>query len=272
MTTENEAIIEVATRAAGAETLTLGEYHIVVLRDGLAQIDLTGDQYRDRPQRKSGTVVVRDAPSFLAYWGKHSTAASEIYADRDQLSVIGLLDAYGAEQESTAWREHRVLLRLRHSESFKAWTAASRSLVSQTQFAEFIEDHRADVVTPTAAEVLELAQTFQANTKVTFKSSQLLRSGQRQLQYVETIEASGGQRGEMTIPEALELGLPIFDGATVADQVTARLRYRIEDGRLKLGVVLDRINEVVESAFEGVVAEVSTGVGSSTPVLRGSPA
>lgn len=271
MTTDTAAIIDVAQQAAGAETLALGEYHIVVTPQGVTHIDLTGDQYRGLPRRKTGTVVVRDAASFLAYWSKHSSEASEVYADRDQVAVVGILDAYGTGGDATNWRQHQVVLKLRHSESFKAWTAISRSLSNQTQFAEFIEEHRSDVITPTAAEVLELAQTFQANTKVTFRSSQLLRSGQRQLQYVETIEASGGQRGEMTIPEALELGLPVFDGATLADRVTARLRYRIEDGRLKLGVVLDQVSEVIDSAFEGVVTEVGAGVGD-VPVLRGTPA
>lgn len=270
-TTDNvTAIIDIAQQAAGAKALTLGEYHIVVTPNGVSHIDLTGDAYRTSPQRKTGTVLVRDAASFVAYWDKHASDASEVYADREKLTVTAVLDAHGAEPADTGWRQHRVVLQLRYSEQFTAWSTLSRSLIAQAQFAEFIEDHRADIITPTAAEVLELAQTFQAHTKVTFKSSQLLRSGERQLQYVESIEASGGQRGEMTIPESLELGLPVFDGAAVADQVTARLRYRIEDGRLKLGIVLDRRSEVIDAAFEGVVAEVDGGV--DVTILRGTPA
>lgn len=268
--TETQALIDITRQAADPVSLALGEYHVVHTADGVVQIDLTGDRYLELPRRKHGTVVVRDAASFLAYWGKHSTEASELYADRDRLSVTGVLDAHGTDADEADWGQHRVVLQLRHSPAFKAWLQLSGNLVTQTGFAEFIEDHRGDIVEPTAADVLELAQTFQATTKVSFRSSNRLKSGARQLSYVEDVEASAGQRGELTIPDELRLGLLVFEGGSVADAVTARLRYRIEDGRLRLGVVLDRIAEVVDGAFAGVVAVVDTAV--SQPVMFGTPA
>jgi uncharacterized protein YfdQ (DUF2303 family) len=270
-TTDTHAVIELAQASAGPHNLELGGYYVVATAQGqLHQIDLTTDRYLDQPVRKTGNVVVRDAASFLAYWGKHSTAASEIYADRDRLSITGVVDAHGPAAEDTNWGQHRIVLQLRHSPAFKAWQHLSGSLVGQTQFAEFIEDRRGDIREPAAADVLELAQTFQATTKVSFRSSNRLSSGARQLSYVEDVEASAGQRGEMTIPDELHLALAIFEGADVADAVTARLRYRIEDGRLRLGVVLDRVAEVVDGAFAGVVSAVDDTV--EQPVLFGTPA
>jgi uncharacterized protein YfdQ (DUF2303 family) len=265
-----QSVIELARANAQPTMLELGEYHVVPTATGLVQIDLTGDRYLVTPNRKVGTVVVRDAASFLHYWTKHSTAASEIYADRDRLTVTGVLDAHGPDDEDTGWGQHRVVLQLRNSPAFKAWLALSGNLVGQTQFAEFIEDRRGDIREPAAADVLELAQTFQATTKVAFRSSNRLNSGARQLSYVEDVEASAGQRGELVIPDELSLAVAIFEGAAVADAITARLRYRIEDGRLRLGVVLDRVTEVVDGAFAGVVAEVDGGV--EQPVLYGTPA
>jgi uncharacterized protein YfdQ (DUF2303 family) len=266
--TDTEAVIDLARTSVAPDSLALGEYHVVQSAAGLVQIDLTGEQHLEKPKRKRGTVIVRDGASFLAYWGKHATANSEVYADRDKLAVTAVIDAHGPAADDTDWRQHQLVLQLRYSPAFKAWHSLSGQLVSQTQFAEFVEDHRGDIREPAAADVLELAQTFEATNRVQFRSSSRLKSGERQLSYVESVDASAGQRGELTIPDALGLAVAVFEGAAVADAITARLRYRIEDGRLRLGVVLDRIAEVVDGAFAGVVSEVAGGIGE-TPVLYG---
>jgi uncharacterized protein YfdQ (DUF2303 family) len=143
-------------------------------------------------------------------------------------------------------------------------------LSDQLQQLVFIEDHRADIQSPPAADLLELAQTFQATTKVSFKSGSVLKSGQRQLQYVEETQASAGQKGNISIPDEFQLALRVYEGAEVADAVTARLRYRIDgDGRLGLMFVLDQLPDVVNAAFEGVIAQLDEQVG--VPIMRGVP-
>lgn len=261
-------IAGLAQSASGAETLELGEYHIVAGPNGVEHIDLTGDRWRDAPRRKVGMVTVRDVVSFLGYWEKHSDQASEIFADRERLTVTAVLDAHGMDEPR--WQEHRLVLGLRHSKAFQAWQALDGKPLSQTAFAEFIEDRRPDIVNPSAAELLELAMTFQAVTRVSFKSSSVLKSGQRQLSYVEETDAAAGAKGNITIPDSFELALKVFDGAAEADPVTARLRYRISNGNLSLIFVLDQLNEVVDTAFKAVWDEIDTSV--EQPILRGSPA
>lgn len=150
--------------------------------------------------------------------------------------------------------------------------------MSQVAFAEYIEDHRPDVRVPAAADLLELAQDFQATSKATFRSGTILKSGQRNLQYTEQVDAQAGPNGTIAIPDALDLALEVFEGAGTADVVHARFRYRVgSDGRLTLGVILDQLVDVVNSAFEGVVVEVVDGLGKLTahpdapPILRGTP-
>jgi uncharacterized protein YfdQ (DUF2303 family) len=270
-TTEDaQTVAELARAGTEPHRIDPGSIYLVATADGdVQQFDLTGDAYRDTPRRKTGTTVVRDPDSFLAYWGKHSDPGSEVYADRQALTITAVLNAHTAD--SARFGDHRVVLRLRHSDSFEAWAAASGKDMNQTRFAEFVEDHRTDIRTPPAADLLELAQTFQATTKVSFKSGSILKSGQRQLTYVEETDASAGRKGQLTIPDDFELGLAVFQGATEADAVTARLRYRISgEGRLALLFILDRLPEVVDAAFEGVVAAVAAGV--AVPILRGTPA
>jgi uncharacterized protein YfdQ (DUF2303 family) len=263
-----EAIADLTRNGVGAERLELGGYYTYLIGGRVELVDLTGDQYRDAPTRKVGTTTVRDVPSWLAYYGKHHDPDSEIYADRQGLTVTAVLDAHGPDQPR--FGTHRLVLRLRHSDEFTAWQAASGRMMSQTGFAEFLEDHRGAVVEPAAADMVELAQTFQAKTKVDFKSSTILASGQRQLTYVEQVDASAGQRGQLVIPPSFTLALQVFEGAAHADAVTARLRYRINDGSLQIGFVLDQLAEVVSTAFVGVVGEIEAGV--TQPVLYGTPA
>ena len=270
MSTEADAIIAAARLGAEPCSLELGEYHIVPTANGDVRVfDLTGDQYRDEPARKTGTTVVCDVPSFLAFYGKHASSDAEVFADRTRGTVTAILDAHTPYGGVPQWQAHRVVLLLKHTEAFTAWKGVDGKYMAQSSFAEFIEDRRADIIEPTAADVLELAQTFQATTKVDFKSSSILKSGQRQLSYVESIDAKAGQRGDMAVPDHLQLAIAVYEGATVADAITARLRFRIVDGKLNLAVVLDQLTDVVRAAFEGVIAEIQAGV--PVPVLRGTP-
>lgn len=267
-----EAISSLADAASGSESLELGLYHVITSRDGkLHEIDLTGDRWRERPRRKKGTVTFSDVPSFLACWEKHAiNRFSEVYADRRALTVVGVLNANGSGHGDTDWADHREVLQLRHTDSFMAWANRSASPMTQVQFAEFLEDHRPDVIEPTAADLMELAQTFQATTKVAFRSASILKSGERALNYVEQIDATAGRDGQITIPDSFTLALKVFDGDETAVEVTARLRYRINDGKLSMLFILDRLSEVVDAAFEGVVSAIDSSVG--VPVLRGTPA
>lgn len=270
MSTDTDAIITAARMGTEPHTLKLGEYHIVPTANGDVRVfDLTGDQYLDQPMRKTGTVTVADVPSFLALYNKHASPDAEVFADRTRGSVTAILDAHTGHGGIPQWQGHRVVLQLKHTEAFTAWSGVNGKMMSQTSFAEFIEDRRADIIEPTAADVLELAQTFQATTKVDFKSSSILKSGQRQLSYVESVNASAGQRGDMAVPDHLQLAVAVYEGATVADAITARLRFRIVDGKLNLAVILDQLGDVVRAAFEGVITEVQAGI--KVPVLRGTP-
>jgi uncharacterized protein YfdQ (DUF2303 family) len=279
MTIEGSAIEEIADLAresAEGEQLDPGNIYAFRVGDRIETVDLTGDQYRNAPKRKTGTTNVRDVDSFLAFYAKHSDDQSEIYADRRAGTVTAILDANTSG--GPRWADHRVRLNLTHTDAFAAWAGISGKQLGQTAFAEFIEDHRSDVQAPAAADLLELAQDFQATTKATFRSGTVLKNGQRTITFVEQIDATAGKNGELTVPDTLELAVAIFEGAKVADALTARLRYRIgTDGKLALVVILDKLTDVVNGAFEGVIDEISDGLGKTNgivppPILRGTPA
>jgi uncharacterized protein YfdQ (DUF2303 family) len=262
------AVIATARQSVDPTPLPVGVVYAV--RDssgGTTTIDLTGDKYRDTPARKAGTTKVWDAPSFTGYFTKHSDPASDVFADPERLTITGVLDA--DTKDGARWAQHRVVLELRKTKAWQAWSTLDGQLMDQERFAEFLEDHLAELVSPPAAEMLEIAQSLQAASKVDFKSSVRLATGQRQLAYEETTTAKAGQKGQLTIPETFEIGLVPFEGSAPY-RLTARFRYRINGGALQLAFRLDRPEDTLRAAFGDVVESVQESM--QPLIMTGSPA
>lgn len=275
---DTQAIVDVALASAEPSPLAEGRDYVVMVPAGghVERIDNDLDIYRDRPRRKVGRVVVHDAASFVAYLDKHAVADTEVWADVPAARLVGVVNAHGPSDASVAerpwgragWGDHRVDLVLHPTPAWKAWAAKDRVMLGQVDFAEHVEDRLVDFVAPTGADMLELAQSFHATRSVKFDSSQRLASSETQLRYHEETEAKAGRRGDLAIPDTFELGLTPFEGAP-AYRVTARLRYRITDGVLRLGYVLDRPEDVLRSAFLDIVEAVEQRIDQT--VLRGAP-
>lgn len=261
------AIIDTAVATVAPQQIAPGGYYVVRTPDGIREIDLTGDAWSPLPARKKGLTVVRDAGSFTDLWHKHSNDASEVYADSDRLSVTAVLNA---DSETAAdWGDHRVRLELRETDAWKQWAALDGKLIGQEQFAEFIEDHLPEILEPAAAEMLEIAQSIQGTVKAEFASGTRLATGQRQLQYTETVAAKAGQKGNLVIPEVFTVGLVPFEGSD-GYRLTARLRYRINGNQLTIGYKLDRPADVRRKAFDDIVATIDEQI--EQPILNGVPA
>ncbi|MHA4776030.1 DUF2303 family protein [Streptomyces sp. MSC1_001] len=264
-----QSVIDIAQQAAEPTALETGRVYAVRTAGGGTQtLNLTGPEYTGIPARKAGNTTVRDATSFDAYFSKHADASTEVYADADRLTVTAVLDAHTAD--IARWAGHRLTLALRQTEAWKQWIQHDGQLMKQEEFAEFLEDHLPELLEPSAAEMLEIAQSIQGATKVEWQNSTRLNSGQRQFQYAETVQAKAGQRGQLTIPETFVIGLVPFDGS-VGYKLTARFRYRISrEGGLTLGYKLERPGDIIRQAFADVVTAIGEQI--EQPIMNGTPA
>ena len=268
--TEAATVALVATHAARPTVLDEDTAYAYVVPTGSSVNVVRGAEPLPKPLRKTGTVRLLDATSFGAYVHKHADGdATQLYADPAVPGVTALLNGHRAAPDATGWGDHRAVLTFRPTDAWNRWTTNDSKLLTQVQFAEHVEASLPDIRVPTGADLLELAQSFQANTKVRFESSRDLGSGQRQLVYREEVEAGAGPLGNLTIPKEFELGLAPYEG-TGLYKVTARLRYRITEGRLSLGYVLDRPRDVQRTAFDEVLKDVETQ--TSMVALLGTPA
>jgi uncharacterized protein YfdQ (DUF2303 family) len=270
--TNVQTIVETAQLATEPSPIDIdtSRFYTTVVPDGarLEVIDLEKqlEAFRDWPRRKTGTVSVHDAPAFIAYMTKHALPETEVWADLANQALIAIINAPEATDGLPGWGDHRVQLVLRKTPAWTAWASLDRKFLPQTTFAEHVEERLPDFISPSGADMLELAQSFKANTKVAFESSKRLSSGETTLEYREETTAAG-KKG-IVIPDTFELGIAPFDGCA-GYRVNARFRYRITDGQLALGYVLERPEDVLREAFNNIITDIDGGIQAS--IWHGTP-
>ncbi|OYO16610.1 hypothetical protein CGZ93_17775 [Enemella dayhoffiae] len=273
-------LTQTAQQAVLPRRLEDGGLYAVLRGDRIELIETPGyadrhaDERADAPRMVHRQVTVTTAQSLLDHLARNTDdnpekvgeeylfndGSLEVWANLDRRTITAHLDGV------SGWRKHSATLTLKHSREWSEWSEVDGQLLPQVRFAQFIEDHLSTIGQPDGAELLDVCQTLQANTKVAFKSQQILANGQRQFQYEETVEAKAGQKGALKIPGELTLVLRPFQGSEPV-AVTARFRYHLEEGLLRLGVRLTEPEKAVEDAFDGIVETVAAGV--PVPVLYG---
>ena len=215
------------------------------------------------PERVWRQVTVLDVASFLDYIGVHAdedhltnahgAGQLEVWADVDARTVKAVIDGVHG------WRKHTATLQLKVSREWSEWSAVDGKLLGQVDFAEFIEDHLSTIAEPDGATLLEICQTLQVHTSAQFKQQNILATGQRVFRFEEDLETKAGTKGDLKIPGELTLVLRPFQGSA-AVAVTARFRFQVREGVLRLGVKLAEPDKALEDAFAGVVADVQASV------------
>lgn len=265
--TEAEVVAGLTAQANTPTELERGKLYAIADQYGGVKV-LDTEEYSDSAQRLRATPVVRDVESFNAYLEEYATGSTEIWADRESSSVVAVIDSIGS---GSYWGKHRVTLALKHTVAWSKWLDSSRNgkKLDQIVFAEHIEDRAIDIVEPTAATILEIAQTFKATKGVDFTSSSRLSTGEVKFVYSETVQASAGKKGDLEIPETFILGIAPYEGGD-AFKITARLRYAIRESNLAIGYTIERPEDVLTAAFDGVIAGIKSA-NAETSFYFGKP-
>lgn len=254
--TDAAVVAELAERAVSSEDVIAGAIDAYLLRDGMGsqRVEVVDhEQFLDRPRRRRGTVTALDADSFsLLVTDLGSDSRTSIYADISALTLTAILNDHDL---AAGWRDHRVELSIVRTAQWMRWLGLHDKLIEQTNFALHIEENLADIIDPPAADMLELAMSFEATIDATFKSASRLKDGARQFTFNENIEARAGKDGSIVVPEGFTLSVSPVEGADPV-VVRAKLRFRLNSGQLKIGYVLEDPQGVERKAFDDVVAKV----------------
>jgi len=211
------------------------------------------------PLRRRGTAQFRELAGFLAHVNRFKNEASVIFADIEHVKLTAILNYHPAGAASgPAWGDHRSHYVCPLSNEWRTWTESNSKPMDQATFAQFIEDNLDDIVIPvesasefpTSATVLEVARDLQVKSGLDFRQAINLATGETQMIYDEK-HASGGGKGQVTVPRAFLIGIPVFMNG-IRYQIEARLRYRIKEGALIWFYRLHRHDRARDDAFADI--------------------
>ncbi|WNC90916.1 DUF2303 family protein [Paraburkholderia sp. FT54] len=225
----------------------------------------------ESPSRAVGIVKLRDANSFVAYFNRQKRSESLIYASLDPAKILGVIDdhrAYSTEftnEDGANWRAYRVEFAVPASREWKTWTGKDRQPMTQLELAELIEDNLPDIVSPDGSTMLSVALNFEASKEGNFVSATRLQDGSTNFVWKEDVNATGNK---IAMPSNITLEIPVFEnGAKYA--IDARIKYRVQNGTLKIWYELVRPHKVLEAAFRAIWAQIEEQ--TATKILLGSP-
>lgn len=235
---------------AGEDTLPKTIPVLLNRVDGVARgVKALFEEWRGAPERKKGTAKVNTLQSFTALTNRHKTEDSVIFADTNWRapSLTAIIDYHEiANGGVAAFGQHRIHYPFPLTDEWKAWIAVHGQAMDQGTFAEFIEDHRAELAAPHEEEITHWEETLggklaypnelqmlsrglKINAEVKASSAVTLSSGEGEISWEETHQARNKAGQTIVVPSLFMISLPPFQQGEKA-RVPVRLRYRMPPG------------------------------------------
>ncbi|WP_428413068.1 DUF2303 family protein [Pararhizobium sp.] len=169
------------------------------------------EEHRQHPVRRHGTATIETLKSFAELVNRHKGDKSVIFGkaswpDPKLTAVIDYDDSSGPAGNC----QHRVVYDFPLTEELKAWVAANGQPMNQESFAAFLEEHAAELASPTDAEkneferlfrekfatpseMLELSRHLEVFVAARAKQGVRLQTGERQIEFAEEHQDAKGQ-------------------------------------------------------------------------------
>ena len=272
--TEAEAVADIAQAAASVEPKPVSTDELYVTfnpetgRHEVLDLSSHRANFQSAPKRLKGIVQLATLGSFTDYVTTHvDELATTIWVDQAAFKVVAVLDDHA--DGTPHWGEHRAVLTLKKTPEWQHWTDKSDRWMTQDDFAEHLQDGVTEIADPPAADMLEIAQTFQGKTKVEWRSASRVSNGEVQFLYHEEVNGGAGKNGEFTIPQSFKLVIAPFIGEE-PKLVQARFLYRVKEGTLALKYKLERPHEILDAAILEIAKKLE-GVEGFNHVYLGTP-
>lgn len=281
-TSETQAIIDLASKIQPIEIASRYNTRRVALPPGWKLEDRDDEKLMSIPSRKKGSISLNDTESFIAYVNRHKDPEyTTIYCHSDystsKINFSCIFNDHGRHIENSDtqnWCDFRATHNPQLSEEWKRWVEDNSDVdgtrkFTQSELAQFLEENLNDIAVvdgmPTGTDLLEMATSFEANQDMRFKSAIRLQNGGVNMSFMQNDDDQTLVRMKMF--EKIAIGIPVFWGGD-AYQITARLRYRVRDGRLIFWYELIRSDKVLEHATKGLIDKIKTE--TEVPLFMGA--
>jgi hypothetical protein len=243
------------------------------------------EAYRQGPKRRTGKASATTLDSFIDLLKRHATDtetavfASTTYPALELTAVVN----YHTTGKVAGHTDHRISYAFPITPEMKAWLQKNGESFSQGEFAEWLDEHCADLAEAEEGEklqyevlfkerfadparLIELSRDLEISVGGKVKQNIRLASGERSLVFEETHSDSNGQ--PISIPGLFMLSIPAWvDGVPV--RIPARLRYRVRGGEISWSYQLYRPDIALRDQVKKDLETVAENTG--LPVFEGKP-
>ncbi len=254
--TEADAVAALAAKASGAHVVkSSDDREFLIVPSGFSEKEVS-DAYGlklAKPKYIKQTVTIETADSLVDYVNRFKGADTMLFAEISSNRIMALVDYHAPA--GAAHVAHRAKLELPFSEEWQLWTKISGKLMSQLEFARFLEENATDVRAPDAGELLDACRDLQVRRKVNFTKAVRTASDNENFEYSEETNTTS-KKGDLELPTKFKLGLPVYFG-DAETEVFAFLRWKMDEGALTLGIQLHRTEHVRQAVFKQIVVDIA---------------
>lgn len=286
----------------------LGDVKLIALSDKINVASVPGhvaltsikkliDEYALAPDRKKGTARALDLASLIALANRGKVAASVLYAnDASEPPTLTAVLNYNETQEAGGapqFGDHRIVYSFPVSDEFTAWKENDGEVMSQADFAAFLEDRIVDIMEPPdpskfaddgaadlvidlarklggnfggPAALMQLSRGMAVNVDMKVAGATNLQTGEARINFEET--HADGTGAPLVVPSLFLIAIPIFKrGAPY--RIAVRLRYRVAAGSVKWFYQIYRLQAAFDDAFGEACAKAESE--TALPLYLGSP-
>lgn len=216
---------------------------------------------RDKTQRELLTVE-----SFNEYVKRFKQPSSSIYTKKNSGGYVIIAEIDHRTETETAWHSHSAAIGLKYSEPLQRWIELNKRQLSQDKFADLLEERALDIKSPSAAEILELAQSLHVTRNLSVKSMVRSNRSANSISFNQDQSLKAGRDGNLELPTSFIIDIEPFARHREHCQIKALLRPRIEDDKPVFTYELQLVEESIEEAL-GVILN-AIGIQTSLPVYR----
>lgn len=245
------------------------------------------DPHRARPVRRRGSAHFDRQDSFEEHTNRFKSAHSTLWAqrgDRSDSTLTSVLNYHQAGDGLPEFGDHRGVYTFPVTDEWKAWLGSDGEVMSQGQFAAFIEEHLVNVIDPNKApdmlaaleeldllvakpaDLLQMSRGMRVHESAEVTNAQNLTSGETE--FVFNVEHRDATGNKLKVKNAFVVRFPIFQGGEEFS-LLAFLRYRVQSGRVSWFYALHKAEQVFDQAFEFACEEAQKATG--LPLFFGKP-
>lgn len=215
------------------------------------------DDRSPAPRRRKGRARLETLDSFIAHVNRFKSEDTVVFADTEHGQLVAVYNYHpgGADHGKAGWSDFGSVYSCPLSDAWKAWAGRAGDGMSKHDFAQFLDDHREDIVTaddyPTSADMLDMVRKLHVRTKGEYRDDFDQVTGERTLVVKHEHEETSTK-----IHRVFLLGIPIYRGGK-AYFIQVRIQFRVKgDQGPVFSYALHDAAKQMEQAFSEVAERV----------------